>query len=244
VSKQLVKPHIIEALLELRCSFDAPLQFASLLTLKDSLLNEFPNATEQKDLHAQIDMSSGDSVAGNMTSVGFILTSKAQDRAMQIRIDGMRYSQINSYDGWEKFELESKRYWRLFANTFKAAKIEHIGLRFINGFELPSPTHLKEYFRTGPEVSPSLEQSIGELFFRIGIPIGSKREVFLTQFVEPPQPTRRPRFIFDIDASSRELFDALSDDVWVEVRNLREAKNRFFFESVTDKIISLCGGYK
>ena len=97
------------------------------------------------------------------------------------------------------------------------------------------PVDFKEYVLTGPEIAPNLPQGLGAFFFRVTIPDEKSGALgIITETSEQPSKGKLP-LILDIDVFRQGIFPVADDKIWPIFQQLHDLKNRFFFESITDK---------
>ena len=241
MSRKLKHPRIQEALVELRATFARPLTLDDLSAFRDEIGVAYPHISPQREWSGRIDLgAAGPATSGDLREVGFLLTTTDKTRAVQARVDGLRFSRLDSYDGWEPFLGEVQRLWAKYRAVTNPIGVERIGVRFINRYPIPPVVDLKDYLKTGAELAPALPQEISSLFFRVVVPIDPRTSVVVTQLIDPTK--EQSALVLDIDAMRLGPFELKEEVLWSGLDALRTLKNQFFFESVTDKIITLCGG--
>ncbi len=232
----------MEALIEFRATFDRTLALDDLASMRDALGASYKHTGAQREWTGRIDLgASGAASSGDLRDVGFLLTTEDKRRAVQLRIDGLRFSRLNSYDGWESFRDEARALWSQYRGLTNPNGLERIGVRFINRIPIPPIANLKHYLKTGPEIASSLEQNLSNLFMRVVVPVDAKTRVVVTELIDERQTPSS--VVLDIDAIGTGPLEVDDSAVWAEADRLRDIKNRFFFESVTDKVIELGGGF-
>ena len=99
---------------------------------------------------------------------------------------------------------------------------------------------LKDWLLTIPELAPKLPQHLAGFFVKLHIPFDRPRgNVNVIQTIEPGKDDKHVPLVFDIDAFAEETFEIGEDAVWTRFDELREIKNRVFFDSITEKTKSL-----
>ena len=97
----------------------------------------------------------------------------------------------------------------------------------------------KDYVLTTPEIAPGLSQGLSEFFMRLVLPWPTERCVsIVTQTMEPPHGDRLP-YIVDIDVFRESAAEPSDVSIWEAFEEIRELKNRIFFESLTKRALDL-----
>ena len=184
------------------------------------------------DAPPQVALAPGSGLAG------YLFRSADTKQAVQALRDGFSFSRFRPYEEWDTFSKEARTLWERYAALAKPDKVTRIGLRYINRLELPLPfDDFKEYLLTGPEIAPELPQGLASFFFRVVIPIDEAKAfgVITETTVESEATKTVVPLILDIDVFRTGAFPVAADKLWPSFDQLREAKNRLFFKSLTDK---------
>ena len=105
---------------------------------------------------------------------------------------------------------------------------------------LPYNARFEDYLTAPPTIPDALPQSVESFLSRIVIHDGNlDAQCILTQAMESSNPSHENLPItLDIDVIANKRF-SLEDDFWRTIENLRDLKNRIFFESITSKTVEL-----
>lgn len=228
---------IKEALIDIRIAAPAELTIEDLAAIPEQLKDLYPNVEVRSKWESLIEFREGKAVEPKMLDhgpTGYFLKTVEGNQVAQFRLDGFTLNRLPPYDCWETFAGEARRLWEIYKTYAKPAYLERVAVRYINKFELPLPLDFDTYLTAGPKVPEALPQTISDFLTRVvvhDVDIGAAATI--TQTMEPMQP-QMATVILDIDAFK---ISRLDDDrgLWDTLSDLRNFKNRIFFESITEK---------
>lgn len=231
---------IREAIIDIRVS--PMVDFSTLSELGKTLTDRFPRAEDmiQKTFGFEFGAKEFKTSAVEQGPSGVRLTSQDSKNIALLKRDGFTFSRLYPYETWERMRDEAQDLWVKYRETVKPEKVKRTAVRYINVMKFPVPiADFREYLTAPPEVPAGLPQGVASYFSRIVLPddkIGSI--AVITQALEAPIDDKVP-IILDIDAFKEMDAPSSSDSVWESLENLREFKNRIFFESITDRSVEL-----
>ena len=231
---------IVEALLDIAVVLPETVDQEKLASFQERLGKRYPNKQVRHSWSAEVQLRPGalPETRGTATGVGYLFTSQDGKQVVQVRKDGFSFSRLKPYEKWDLFSQEARGLWSQYVSTLKPTKVIRAALRFINRIELPLPfADFKEYLLTTPEIAPGLPQSLSSFFFRVVIPDErAKALAIITETIEEAEVTKgKLPVIFDIDVFRTGSFPTDAEKLWPMFAELRELKDRIFFESLTDK---------
>jgi uncharacterized protein (TIGR04255 family) len=234
---------IREAIIDIKVS--PPISVESLEPVFQSLKETFPQ--QEVMLQSTFGFEIGPKVTRTSRVEGAVqgrrLTSKDAKHIVQFRTDGFTFSRLPPYETWEKLRSHAEPLWRAYQQESKAEKISRAAVRYINVMNLPMPiTDFKEYLCAPPSLPASLPQELGGFFSRV---IVMNRDIdaaaFVTQALESSL-DNKVQLILDVDVfkePKNDLWDASDSKAWDKLEQMRNFKNRIFFESITEKTAGL-----
>ena len=236
----LDKAPITEALIDLRVRLPESPSLEHLEAFRDAVKETYPDCRTRRKWHTRFALHNEEPPAVETESGGpdgFILTSRDGAQVVQARLDGFTFSRLKPYERWEQLRDSAQELWKTYCDSASPLMITRIAVRYINRIELPLPFEdLGEWLETRPELGPKLPQGLAGYFFRANIPFDKPPGfVNVTQSIEPGNYKDRVPLIFDIDAFSTQELPPDDNGVWKKFEDLREIKNRVFFESITKK---------
>lgn len=241
--RHLENAPIVEALVDIRVKLPEHIDVTALRQIHALISGDYPK--EQKSIRSNIKFEVGKSSPEAPTQdtcpYGYRYTSTDGKQIMQARLDGFTFSRLTSYESWEKLREEAYRLWQLYAKVTTPELITRVALRYINRLKIPlSLKNFNEYITAPPFVPGSLPQGLASFLTRVVVPIPDSRvTAIITQALEPVI-TDTTSVILDIDVFDECLFNADGVEAWESIENLREVKNKFFFESITEEMAKIC----
>ncbi len=238
-------PHapIKEALIDVQVAFPKKIA-AEALDSKDALIAErYPKrqTLHRKEfefgLHNEDGQPSG--VKVGQTVAGYRYSSEDERNIAQFRMDGFTFSRLEPYNTWDEMKAEAAKLWKIYADAVSPNPITRVGVRYINVLKLPLNTELAEYLTAPPNIPAGLDQKLGSFLTRLDIHAPAfEAQGFLTQAFEGAQDNYAP-IVLDIDVFTVKHFEPGKEEFWRYLDQLRDFKNKVFFESVTEKTLEL-----
>jgi uncharacterized protein (TIGR04255 family) len=234
---------ITEALIDIRVDITASEAGLRLLEpLHERVKDRYPGRKRHSQVLGQFCWGDAVGASAKQTQTGFVFTSEDEKQVFQARCDGFTFSRLRPYGSWPELRDEARRLWDIYRATVTPETITRVAVRYINQINVQSAQiDYKDYFRTTPEVSPVLPQSLSGFFMQLQFPqpdFGGL--LILTQTaVQPPDPGTNS-VILDLDVSKE---CAMVDDheIWGLLETLRDRKNEFFEGCITEKTRALFG---
>jgi uncharacterized protein (TIGR04255 family) len=172
--------------------------------------------------------------------IGFDFKSSGE-WLFQVTTGGCTFNQLGNYTGWDRFFAEAQELWPKYAKEVKVKRFTRLAVRYINRFDiLAARVELKDYFRTGPEVSPDLPQDLAGFFMQTLLPLPQyESQVIINQTIAPPAKPGCTSVVLDLDLACTENLGETEEQMWAVFGRLREAKNNVFEACITDRIREL-----
>ena len=154
---------------------------------------------------------------------------------VDFRRDGVTFRRQSPYPSWAEFADKARPLVEAFLSTAKPDRLVRLGLRYI----FYCRGHHRDpgdYFGSLPSLPDSLGLTVRRLLSSVAardVESGFSLEVthFLLDDLEP----ERTGYLLDIGVSSDNRFHPEADRMWGTFEQLRELKNRVFFELITDR---------
>jgi uncharacterized protein (TIGR04255 family) len=239
-----VYPHhpqapITEAVLDIRVDLPEETTLEALAQLGSKWREEYPTRRDRLQLRGEWTMGTEVSVRGKQSQLGYIYVSQDDLQVVQARLDGFTFSRLRPYINWEHFCSEARRLWRIYREGTAVKSITRIAVRYINRLDLPmvgEKIDLKDYLRTGPEISPELPQNLNGYFMQLRIPLDDvASEVIVTQTIVEPAQEDVASILLDIDLFRTADIPQDEEQLWHTFDQLRPVKNQVFEASITDR---------
>jgi uncharacterized protein (TIGR04255 family) len=237
--RRLENAPIVEALLDLRVRpTDAP--HPDLLEgLRAALGDDFPISKPRHRVTQEVDPEAEDLPPATREIDAWLFHAADKRRVLTAGRQGMTLSILPTYKNWEELRDATRDLWEKYLAVAQPNAVTRIGARFINRIEIPLPIpDLKDWFATYLEVGSSLPQNLTDYFFRLVLPL--ERGVgIITQLLQSPTSENRLPFILDVDAFIEAEYEPGGGRLWDAIEELRAAKNKLFFGSITERTAEL-----
>ena len=185
----------------------------------------------------QVAIENGISRASNRDEVtGYQFISADGGFAFQVLRTGLIFSQLGHYQSWEFFTAEAKKIWNIYVSVIAEVSILRYGVRYLNKIFTPLGEPSEDYFRIHIAVATDLPQMIFEPYLRLAFMLSNPSGKLLhQQGLLPPEREGFVTTLLDNDFSfpANEL---APDDLWTAIDSIRETKDHFFFNMLTDKM--------
>lgn len=234
----LIKNPIVEAVAQFRFNSSEP-AFTNLEAIGKIL------ALPKKEEIRQISISHKADGTPEFTDTieGYRFSSEHGDLVVVLMKDSFSHSFVGKYQGWDQFLASFKKNWDLCKPLIKPVNVNRIGLRFINRIMVPASLEkVSEYFRLAGTIDTHSTSIVpDEYFYRVGMPIPVPDGRAIVAHIAD---TRAPDdigipIIFDIDTFVSRDYKPDMPELWSILGVLRDQKNLIFFNTLTDKGITL-----
>ena len=166
-------------------------------------------------------------------ALGFRCEREDGSEVIQLRRNGLTYSILKNYRGWEVLREASRDMWRAFLLASGPVNISRLATRYINAIEITLGADYDEYLTTAPRVPKSVPPVVTSFIQRVMVPFEKETATaIITQTLEVPSPA-----VLDIDVFTEVSLEGTSEEIWSRLDNLRDIADRIFFSSLTVKLI-------
>lgn len=249
---------IVEAIIDFRVHLPAAFDLARFKALHPHLQSEYPEVRDRKLTEYKYENTAGKqsslSVEEHGTH-GFWFRSADNLNIAQFRRDGFTFNRLKPYTSWEQVFQEATRLWKLYAHTCQPTEISRVAVRYINRLMLPGPPlEFSEYLAAPPAVPGGQTSSLAAIHpdlaatppfvsgFVSRVVINDPMAGVTTAVVQALEPSTDGRYvplILDIDVSQQNVSNLSQDEVLSRFEELRNAKNRAFFGSITNRALEM-----
>ena len=233
---------IREAIVDIKVS--PPINANTLEPLFQSLKDDYPQQElmQQSTFGFEIGPNAMRTSRLDAAVQGCRLTSKDGKHIVQFRADGFTFSRLPPYQTWEAMREHAEPLWKEYREHSRAESIAKAAVRYINVMNLPLPvTDIKEFLCAPPSLPASLPQELAGFFSRVTV---LNRDIdaaaFVTQALESSLENKL-QVVLDIDVfkEPKDPWQASDSSTWDKLEEMRNFKNRIFFESITEKTAEL-----
>lgn len=214
----------------------------ALEQLAKSQADQYPRLLTQYlfEGHLRFD-EEGVLAAGEKSDViGYQIRDEDDLYVAAFQVGGLVVSRLRPYESWERLYAEAWRLWQLYLEAVRPEAVTRLATRFLNHIPLPISYETGDYFKVPIHVPDGLPYGLVAYHYRYVMDVGDGVRANVTLSSEPvEQGAENATTLFDIDCYRQE--GSLPDDPKIPdvLGNLREIKNRIFFESLTDKTLEL-----
>ena len=237
--RKLKDAPIKEAMIDFRVVLKEEIETERLDSAYSSISNEYPK--KETLLHGKfgLQFGEGEPVSKSVNPIGYRYTSGDGKYVAQFKVNGFTLSRMEPYTAWEDARNEAAKLWEIYHRVANVETITRVATRYINVIRIPMDAlkEFGEYLTCPPKVPKALPQGVSSFLSRIVFhdpDIGA--QCILTQALEAADfENRLIPIILDIDVFIERPFPVTGGRYWQEIDNLRDFKNRVFFESITSK---------
>ncbi|HET7460946.1 MAG TPA: TIGR04255 family protein, partial [Longimicrobium sp.] len=231
-------PPITEAIIDIRADLGVGFEVSRLRAAESLLSGRYALEGEQHLFARTVDLA-GDAPGTSQAEsalLGYTFRSTDQRFIAQLTVEGLTVSQLRDYTRWEQLAEETAKVWDVYARVASPQTVLRVGTRYLNRIPIPLPTEeFEEYFNTLPRVPAGVPELVTNLLVRMLLHDKDPPfSVSITQYLDESS-AGSSRMILDIDAFSREAYNADGAGMWDALAGLRDLKNRVFFGSLTEK---------
>ncbi len=231
---------ITEAIIDFRVRIPSGADPGQFSSLKKELKDRYPHVVDMKMAEMSFRMIDDKPVwtpPGEGRIIGYRFESEDKKNVAQFRNDGFTFSRLKPYNNWEHIFEEARNLWSLYVRIASPESIARIATRYINRLKIPLPVYdFKQYLTSSPQIPESLPQGVSSFLSRVLI-YDPKLDIAanVTQAFEANvEESNFVIIIIDIDAYKRGEFNPEENNVWDYFAELRDMKNRIFFEHITE----------
>lgn len=170
--------------------------------------------------------------------VGYLCRSSDGLHIYQARINGFTFSRLAEYTSWAEVSAEARRLWDKYRAIATPTSITRIALRYVNRLDIPLPVHdFSTYLRTAPQLSSDLPQGLSGYFMQLQLPMPDLQGacVINQTIIEPPAKPSTVSVVLDIDVFRSSGVATNEPQLWEQLEQLRQEKNRVFESCITDE---------
>jgi uncharacterized protein (TIGR04255 family) len=239
----LNKAPIVEAIIDFRVKLASDFDVTKLASLKEPLLVDYPIVQERRAFEAGVE------VAGKQVQqmfedkglLGYLFRSGDERNVAQFGRDGFTFSHLKRYPEWETVLAEAKRLWELYSAKASPELITRLAVRYINQLPLPlSINDFGEYLTAPPRVPETLPQEVSHFMTRVVVRDAATD--IRANIIQALQRGAKPdcvTVVLDIDVYKQQENGFEEPQIWSTFAQLRDLKNRIFFDSISEKTARL-----
>lgn len=222
-------PPIIEAIVQIR--FAEAVSQSVLRKAQRRLRKGYDNELSQKVVAGKLDISAREVEWDETPQVRF--TSGDQADICILHPLGLTWQRNAPYPGWDGFFARVERDVRIAYEVTGPRKVERIGVRYVNRFDLPEGASHRDYITAGVEAHPSLGAAQTYIWRFENTFEGGLMAIVQSASVQPELPNT-DAYVLDIDIVARTDLPIKLDEILEKVVSMRKLKNEIFEVLITD----------
>jgi uncharacterized protein (TIGR04255 family) len=238
--QHLSKAPIEEALIDIRVTLPKHTrELEYLAALEEKYREQYPDKKTITEFRYKVDLDHPETEEKTSKPLGFRYTSADNTQVIQASLNGFTFSRLPPYQDWPQLRAEAQRVWNIYSAHVQQENIIRVATRYINKFKFPptTPIELDEYLHYVPVVPKALPQMLDGFFSQIVVPYETAHCMAIILQQMQLGPSERS-VILDIDVFKAKIF-ADEGEAWGVIDTLREVKNLIFFDSITEKTVTL-----
>lgn len=237
----LEHPPIREALIDARIAPLGQDAVADLSLEPHELPGEFCRREEQKAFSGHFGVNDGKLGKPEATDhgiVGYHYVDAGRTEVAQFRLDGFTYNRLAPYAGWGALVKRGIELLSVYRGRVKSAEFIRLAVRYINEVGLAGEADLSLWLSDPPAASKEAGRELSG--YRVRREYSGPRQgagVNVTIAVDGPLGAPSSTLIVDIEAYLADADVSSEGGLNCTLDELRDAKNRFFFGSLTPRAI-------
>lgn len=239
---------ITEAIIDLRVRLPSKFQVKEFSQLRDVLRERYPDFKERRLITGGFGIKAGKPVMQPPEDKGidgYVLRSTDSKQVAQFSREGFTFSRLKPYTDWKDVLAEAKSAWKVYEAGASPELVTRIAVRYINHLSiplsLPSPIdYFARYLTAPPNIPGTLRQAVSHFLTRVvvhDIELGTTANI--TQALQKSSQPDQVTIILDIDVFEQKETGFDEGDIWPRFEQLRDVKNRAFFDSITEETARL-----
>lgn len=237
--RHLENAPIREALIDIQVKLPEDIIIDDIERFAEKISKDYPRKQKMWKTNIEINLKGPpQKIIQQQIGFGFIAQDKKQ--VVQARLNGFTVSRLKKYIDWEHLRDETKRLWKLYADSYKPLLITRVACRYINEIKLGPSVKLDEYLTALPHRIEGLPDKLEHFLTRVIVPLeDTPTKAIVTQVLEGSTPKGEATIILDIDVFREGSFAVESTEIWNVIESFHDHKNTIFFNSITEQAVEL-----
>jgi uncharacterized protein (TIGR04255 family) len=236
--RHLKNAPIAEAIIDFRAKLPATFEVVTFASMKEMLGDSYPQMEESRAFEAGVRVRGKrvEHIVEEKGLQGYFFKSHDDKNVAQFRRDGFTFSRLKPYTKWQDVLAEAKKLWRLYVDRASPDLVTRIAARYINQLDIPLPIEdLAKYLKAAPTIPQNLPQELCQFLTRVTIR-DPKSDIMahIIQALEKSSKRDYVTVILDIDVFKQKESGFEELEIWQTFKQLRDLKNRIFFDSITE----------
>jgi uncharacterized protein (TIGR04255 family) len=238
MSKQYIKPPVIEAVCEFRFSPDTKWDLTTPGLVYEKLQDQFPHKEQHVISEIEINQEAKGIKQQVRTSERIWFLTENRNLFLQVGAHFLAINCLAPYPTWNTFKPEIERALETIGSVVDIQGLERIGLRYVNKIEIAGLTvDLEEYFDFWPHLGRGLPQTMQSFVTGCVFIYSDGRDACKLQFTSAvPESSPANAFLLDLDYFTAQPRTVLPQDALSWVNNAHQNAETVFEGCITDKL--------
>lgn len=227
---------ITEAIADFSLTFATAPTFEDLARYGEAAGSRFPTRRERSAYSTAISIKDEEPIFTNTPSKFLAYSSEDGKEVAQVRTNGFSFSRLKPYTRWDDFLKRTEDALSIYAYCFNPLSVQTISLKYINRISAQGGSLVfSEYFKTGIQLGDELPNAVTDAFYRVSLNINGDRAIVMFATDILAQTKEMIPMVLDVEVSRKTEMPVDSEAIRRVLNELRDVKNRIFFNSITDK---------
>lgn len=245
--EKLKNPPIVEAILQISFKIPSLKETKEFKPFVDTYKSSYSKSKELISLSIEkiFNGSSFDKMPSpELVHNGYVLSNDLETKNIVLTRDSIALNRRKGYSTWEDINQEFRNIWLNFIKRYPTVEPVALTVRYVNRIDLtvdPEDT-ISKYFKLRPYIPEKIISAINnKTSLQLEIPSEDGNLISkITQLVKPCTTVfNRIHCNLDIEINKPISND---DDMWNWFEEMRAFKNKIFFSSITEEIITKYNG--
>ena len=170
----------------------------------------------------------------------YIYMTSDQKERIELLEDTATYVSELPYSGWEGFVNKVDGFLSLLSKVLVIVEIKRTSIRFVNRFLLDDFNNPEDYFTTVISKAEDALYPLRQYGFRLQYDIPQTNIYAIVNQSVENDVSKKYSYLLDIDVLERQSILFEKETILSCLDNLRNVKNKIFFDSITEKTKALC----
>lgn len=231
---------ITEAIIDIRVELSSDLRFEDLQAIKKHVSSDYPKEETSNLAEGIIQFAPTLQASAQQKPWGLVFRNENNNQVLQVRLDGFTFSRLPPYEHFEQLKNEARRLWDIYRELVRPKAITRVAVRYINQLNIPGTSvEPEDYLNVFPHVSNKLPPELRDFGpYSMSLRMYQhdlKGFLLLNEVMTPPKLPNAISIVLDFDLYVDAPLVTNEQELWALFDKLRERKNLYFEECITDK---------
>jgi uncharacterized protein (TIGR04255 family) len=234
------KAPITEALIDIRVELSSEFRFEDLQAVRKHVSSDYPQEETRNLAEGIIQFGPSLQASAQQKPWGLMFRNESNNQVLQVRLDGFTFSRLAPYEDFEHLRDEARRLWDIYRELVRPKRTTRVAVRYINQLNIPGASvQPEDYLNIFPHVSNKLPPELRDFGpYSMSLRMYQhdlKGFLLLNEVMTPPKLPNTISIVLDFDLYVETPPVTNEQELWSFFDRLRERKNLYFEECITDK---------